>query len=46
MLLEPRVSSYQVYGICTKIGFENWIRVEAVGFSGKIQIFWRDYVLN
>ena len=35
-LLEPRVSGYQVDGICTKISFENWIRVEVVGFRSGI----------
>ena len=44
-LLDPRVSGYQGDGIFTKIGFENWIRVEAIGFIGGIWIFWRDYVL-
>lgn len=25
-----------------KTSFDNWVRVEAVGFSGRIWLFWRD----
>lgn len=39
-LLEPRVSGVHTDVICKKIGFDNWIRVEAVGFNGGIWIFW------
>lgn len=40
-LLEPRVSGTHADDICKNIGYENWIRVEAVGFSGGIWIFWK-----
>lgn len=41
-LLEPRVSGDQADGICKRIGLENWVRVEAVGFSGGIWVFWSE----
>lgn len=41
-LLEPRVSGSHADDICNKMGYENWLRVEAVGFSGGIWIFWKD----
>lgn len=44
-LIEPKVSGANADEICMKIGFENWIRVEAVGFSGGIWIFWKKEVI-
>ncbi|XP_073304620.1 uncharacterized protein [Primulina huaijiensis] len=41
-LLEPRVSGSHADDICNKMGYDNWLRVEAVGFSGGIWIFWKD----
>ncbi|XP_075508178.1 uncharacterized protein LOC142545090 [Primulina tabacum] len=41
-LLEPRVSGSHADDICNKMGYDNWLRVEAVGFSGAIWIFWKD----
>ncbi|XP_019171913.1 PREDICTED: uncharacterized protein LOC109167347 [Ipomoea nil] len=41
-LFEPKVSGGQANDICTKIGFSNWIRVEAVDFSSGIWVFWKD----
>ncbi|XP_073046080.1 uncharacterized protein [Primulina eburnea] len=43
-LLEPRVSGTHADAICNKMKYENWVRVEAVGFSGGIWIFWNDDV--
>ncbi|XP_019166877.1 PREDICTED: uncharacterized protein LOC109162645 [Ipomoea nil] len=43
-LFEPKVSGTHANDICTKIGFSDWIRVEAVGFSGGIWVFWKDPV--
>ncbi|XP_075498049.1 uncharacterized protein LOC142536533 [Primulina tabacum] len=43
-LLEPRVSGSHADEICKKMGFENWLRVEATGFSGGIWIFWQDTI--
>lgn len=39
--IEPRVSGAQADETCLKVGFPNWVRVEAVGFSGGIWIFWK-----
>ncbi|XVF58991.1 hypothetical protein PTKIN_Ptkin07bG0237900 [Pterospermum kingtungense] len=41
--LEPRVSRTQVDLVCKGIGFENWVRVQAVGFSGGIWLFWKEW---
>lgn len=38
-LFEPKVSSSQVDAICCKFVFDQWIRVEAVRFSGGIGSF-------
>lgn len=43
-LLEPKVSGVQANKICSSFGFEDWIRVEAVGFSGGIWIHWNTAV--
>lgn len=40
-LLEPEVSGTQADNICNKIEYDEWARVEAVGFNGGIWIFWR-----
>ncbi|XVF64686.1 hypothetical protein PTKIN_Ptkin09bG0187600 [Pterospermum kingtungense] len=37
-LLEPRASGSHADDICKKIGFDNWLRVEAVSFSESIII--------
>ncbi|XP_019184648.1 PREDICTED: uncharacterized protein LOC109179603 [Ipomoea nil] len=39
-LVEPKVSGDQANKICTKLGYEDWVRVEAVGFSGGIWVLW------
>nr|GMD60351.1 uncharacterized protein LOC109181278 [Ipomoea batatas] len=33
-IMEPKVSSAHANSICMKLGFSDWVRVEAVGFSG------------
>ncbi|XP_019186575.1 PREDICTED: uncharacterized protein LOC109181278 [Ipomoea nil] len=33
-LFEPKVSGTQANKICNKLGFSDWVRVEAIGFSG------------
>ncbi|XP_031116886.1 uncharacterized protein LOC116020557 [Ipomoea triloba] len=40
-LLEPRISGTAADKACKAFGFDNWIRVEAVGFSGGIWLMWR-----
>ncbi|XP_073015397.1 uncharacterized protein [Primulina eburnea] len=44
-LLEPRVSGAHADDICKKMGYKNWLRVEAVGFSGGIWIFWQEEIM-
>ncbi|XP_038688766.1 uncharacterized protein LOC119987931 [Tripterygium wilfordii] len=41
-LLEPKVSGAQADSLCNQWGFENWVRVEAFGFSGGIWVFWKE----
>ncbi|XP_019166615.1 PREDICTED: uncharacterized protein LOC109162348 [Ipomoea nil] len=43
-LFEPKVSGNHANAICSKLGFPNWIRVEAFGYSGGIWVFWKDSI--
>lgn len=43
-LLEPRISGDHADRVCNKLGYSNWLRVEAVGFSGGIWMFWTDKI--
>ncbi|XP_031101934.1 uncharacterized protein LOC116005836 [Ipomoea triloba] len=43
-LVEPKVSGTQANSICNSLGFEDWVRVEAVGFSGGIWVLWKSSV--
>lgn len=43
-LLEPKVFGIGADEIYMKLKYNNWIRVEAVGFSGGIWIFWNDEI--
>ncbi|XP_019157735.1 PREDICTED: uncharacterized protein LOC109154388 [Ipomoea nil] len=40
-LLEPRVSGDNANDICFALGYDEWLRVEAIGFSGGIWVFWK-----
>ncbi|XP_031120942.1 uncharacterized protein LOC116024181 [Ipomoea triloba] len=42
-LVEPKVSGSQANVICLKLGFSDWIRVEAFGVSGGIWVLWNDH---
>ncbi|XP_019157557.1 PREDICTED: uncharacterized protein LOC109154147 [Ipomoea nil] len=42
-LLEPKVSGVQADSICSRLGIEEWLRVEAFGFTG-IWVLWRDTI--
>lgn len=44
-LMEPKVSGAQADEICLNVGFANWVRVEAFGFSDGIWIFWKEEVI-
>ncbi|WCJ39803.1 DNAse I-like superfamily protein [Euphorbia peplus] len=39
-LLETKISGSSAEAICRKVGFSSWVRVEALGFSGGIWLFW------
>ena len=39
-LLEPRISGTRADKVIRKLGFSNWIRVEACGFAGGIWLLW------
>ncbi|XP_019160870.1 PREDICTED: uncharacterized protein LOC109157416 [Ipomoea nil] len=41
-LFESKVSGAQANEICSSFGFDEWIRVESVGYSGGIWLFWND----
>ena len=41
-LLETKVSGFKADTICNKLGFEHWLRVEALGFSGGIWLLWKE----
>lgn len=41
-LLEPKISGQGADDVCFKLGFDHWIRVEAVGMSGGIWVLWSD----
>ncbi|XP_019160908.1 PREDICTED: uncharacterized protein LOC109157460 [Ipomoea nil] len=43
-LLEPRVSGDHANEICFDLGFDQWLRVEAFGFSGRIWVFWKNEI--
>ncbi|XP_031131984.1 uncharacterized protein LOC116033375 [Ipomoea triloba] len=45
-ILEPKISGNQANVICSKFGFEEWLRVEAVGFSGGIWVLWKNCILE
>lgn len=40
VLVETQVNGFRADMICLKMGFDHWFRVEAVGFSGGIWVFW------
>ncbi|GKF32929.1 hypothetical protein Tco_0106129 [Tanacetum coccineum] len=42
IVVEPRVSGQKASKILKRLGFTNWIRVEALGFSGGICLLWRN----
>lgn len=44
VLVETQVNGFRADMICLKMGFDNWFRVEAVGFSGGIWVFWNNSV--
>lgn len=43
-LLETKVSGAKADSICNKLGFDDWVRVEALGFSGGIWVLRRNSI--
>lgn len=43
VLLKTRVSGVKADRIMGKIGFSNWLRVEATGFAGGIWVLWNNW---
>lgn len=43
-LLEPKISGSKANEVCKQLGFEDWVRVEALGFSGGIWVLWRNTI--
>lgn len=41
-IFETKTSRDNVDNVCRKLKFSNWIRVEAIGFSGGIWFFWNE----
>lgn len=41
-LLETKMSGQGAGDVCFRLGFDHWIRVEAVGMSGGIWVLWKD----
>ena len=41
-LLEPKVNGDHADIICNGLGFDRWLRVEALGYSGGIWILWKN----
>lgn len=39
-LLEPRTSGAAADKVCRSFGFDNWVRIEAMGFCGGIWVLW------
>ncbi|XP_028785413.1 uncharacterized protein LOC114741329 [Neltuma alba] len=46
ILVETRVNGVKADRIMKKLGFNNWIRVEATGYAGGIWLLWNDDEVN
>lgn len=40
LILEPRISTIEADDICRRLGKQDWVRSEAVGFSSGIWVMW------
>lgn len=45
-LLETRVSGNKADRIVRKLGFNNWLRVEATGYAGGLWLLWNEWELD
>lgn len=43
-LLETKTSGINADKICRKLNFSDWVRIEAIGFSGGIWVLWNEEV--
>ncbi|XP_031124210.1 uncharacterized protein LOC116026924 [Ipomoea triloba] len=41
-LLEPKISGSEADKVCRKLALDQWMRIEALGFSGGIWIMWNE----
>lgn len=46
ILLETRVSGVKADRVISRLGFDNWIRLEATGYAGGIWILWQSNEIN
>lgn len=42
--METKISRLTADDVYLKLGFDNWVRVEALGFSGGIWVLWKEEV--
>lgn len=42
-LMETRISGSRADTVVRKLGFSNWLRVEAIGYAGGIWVLWNDW---
>lgn len=41
-IFETKLSGSQADDICRRFGFDQWVRVEALCFSGGVWVFWNE----
>ena len=41
-LVETKCSGDRADTICKKLGFDRWVRIEALGYSGGVCLLWKD----
>lgn len=46
VLLEPKISGGKADMVCSKLHFDEWVRVECQGLSGGIWLFWKPGVVS
>lgn len=44
ILVETKISGEKADGVCSKLKFDNWVKVECFGYSGGIWLFWNDTI--
>lgn len=46
VLLEPKISGDKANKVCRELNFDDWVRVESVGYSGGVWLFWKSAILS